>query len=834
MKLRTKSLIPLIIGIGAALIVVMLMYYPTLQGKTLGGSNDIVSYSGNSKEVVDYSQSTGEKIFWTGTVFSGMPVYQMAFIHTNNLFFYVDKILSLFMPYFMAFLFLTFMGFYVLSRVLKMDNWISILGAVAFSMSSYFMIIIAEGHSGKAHAIAYMAPYLLSVFLAFRGKYLLGGILSAVFLALELTSNHIQITYYLAITTIVIVLFELVRAIMEKQIMRFVKACVVLLAGLAFAVAINFSNLYTTNDYSKQTIRGESELSTSKSNNGEGLDKEYITAWSYGIGETWSLMIPNVKGGSSMPIQEDNKELLKDASPEYKQMLGSWSQYWGEQPFTSGPVYAGAIVMFLFVLGLFIVRHRLKWPLLIAAFLAMLLAWGSNFSALTNFFIDNVPLYNKFRAPAMWLVVVELIIPIIMVLGLHELITNREKYAANMKWVYISFGLTGGLALLFWLMPSAFFSFISSNDQKYFDMFIAQGAQQVQIDGFASELAALRISIFRADAIRSFLFILAGGIVLWLFLKDKIKANAFAIILIGLILIDMVPVNKRYLNESNFVSKRKYEKPFSQSPADQMILQDNVNDARVLNLAVNTFNDASTSYYHKSVGGYSAVKLMRYQELIENQISPEINMLSANLTQNTTMGRIDSVLANLGVLNMLNTRYLIINANGAPLINSHALGHAWFAPNIVWAQNADEEIQRVGEINTANEVVIDKRYEQILSGKSFEYDSMATLVRTTYSPNELTYESNSATEQFAVFSEIYYPEWEISIDGQAADLIRVNYVLRGAVIPAGAHKIEMKIRPKAYIFSSKISLISSIILLLGIVGYAAMEYRKTKKKEEAV
>ena len=833
MKINTKSLLPYWLALGVIAFVLLVMFYPALQGKIIQ-QGDIESHKGMSKEIADYYSQNGEQAFWTNAMFGGMPSYLISLHHNSNLFIQIDKLLMLYLPFFMGFVFLIFAGFYFLTQVLKIDPWIAVIGALAFVLSSYFVIILAAGHNSKAHAIGYMAPFLAAMYMTYRGKYFIGAILAAVFLTFEIGCNHLQITYYLAFIALTFVLFELVWSIIDKKIKRFFIASSVMMVAAIFAVAINFSLLYSTYNYSKETIRGKSELASKNlDNKSDGLETDYLTAWSYGVGETWSLMIPNVKGGVSQTIQEDNKHLLKGVSPQLKQMIGGWSQYWGDQPFTSGPVYAGAVVMFFFVFSLFLVRDRLKWPLLVVGLLSVLLAWGKHFPGLTDFFINNVPLYDKFRAPAMWLVVVEIIIPIIMIMGLQQLIMNREKYEKKLKWLFISFGLTGGIAFLFWLMPSTFFSFVSAQDQQYFDMFIAQGAQQAQIDDFVAELVNVRISIFRADAIRTFLFIFAAGLTSWVFMKKKINKQVFISIVIILIAIDMIPVNKRYLKESNFISKRKYETPFVQTPADQMILQDNVQDARVLNLAVNTFNDASTSYFHRSVGGYHAAKLMRYQELIENQISPEISMLSANLNQETTMGRIDTVLSNLGVLNMLNTRYLILDLNTAPLVNSHALGHAWFVSSVLWVQNSDEEIQRVGEINPSIEVVVDKRYTSVFDDKSLKNDSSATISRVSYSPNEVRYSTSSSTDQFAVFSEIYYSEWELTIDGQAADLMRVNYVLRGAFIPAGSHEIIMTMNPKTYNMSSNISLISSLMLILAILAYVGREVMLKRKRINA-
>ncbi|PKP04606.1 MAG: hypothetical protein CVU11_04315 [Bacteroidetes bacterium HGW-Bacteroidetes-6] len=829
MKIDFKKALPYLIAFGTIMIVLLVMFYPALQGKTIA-QEDIKSWNAASKEARDYHELTGQQAYWAGTMFGGMPVYQITIQHVGNLFLQVDKLLTLYMPFFMGYIFLAFVGFFFMITVLKLNKWAALAGAIAFALSSYFMVVLQAGHNAKAHAMAYMAPYLIAIYLTYRGKYLKGGLLAAVVLALELSCNHIQITYYLAFTVLIFVIFEAVWAVMEKQFKRFLIGSAVLLLGVVLAIGVNFSNLYTTYEYSKETIRGKSELSTQSAADAKGLDKTYIYGWSYGIGETWSLMIPNIKGGASQQIKIDNKAKLSGVDQQARKMVGDWSQYWGEQPGTSGPVYVGAIVMFFFVLGMIIVKHRLKWPMLIAGAFSIMLAWGGNFTFLSDFFVDNLPMLNKFRAPSMWLVIAELVIPFIFVLALHELITNNDKLKERMNALYIAFGLTGGIAFIFWLMPTMFFGFISGAEQQSFDNYRAQG---YQIDDFVTALTSVRIAIFKADALRSFLFILAGGFLTFLLMKKKIKAPLFIGLIIGLVFIDLVQVDKRYLNESHFEAKRKAENPFTPSAADQMIIADNTAGARVLNLSVSSFMDATTSYYHRSTGGYHAAKLIRYQELIENQISPEISLLGENLKEGTTMGRIDTVLSHLGVLNMLDTKYIILDPSRPPLVNSHALGHVWFVDSYMLVQNADEEIQRVGEIDPHSEAVIDKRYESALNGLSIQSDSTATIERVSYNPNELIFKSNAASSQLAVFSEIWYPEWELYIDGNKTDLIRADYVLRAAVIPAGSHDIVMKIHPKAFLMSTKVSFASSLLLLLMIAGFFVKLYFDSKKKKTA-
>lgn len=829
MKINMRKLWPYLVALGAIIIILLVLFYPALQGKTIQ-QEDVTSWRASSKEALDYYKATGEQAYWSGTMFSGMPVYQITIQHVGNLFLHVDKILTLFLPFFMGYVFLGFAGFYFMVQVLKMDKWASLAGSIAFVLSSYFIIILAVGHNSKAHAIAYMAPYLIAVYQTYRGKYLAGGLLAALILALELSCNHVQITYYLAFMVVILVLFEVAWAILDKAFKRFAIASVTLLVGLILAVGVNFSNLYTTYQYTKETIRGESELTAGKETDSKGLDKSYIYGWSYGVGETWSLMIPNVKGGVSQSIKVENKGLLdvvKDR--QWRQTVGEWGQYWGEQPGISGPVYVGAIVVFFFILGLFIVRNRMFWPLLVSGVFGIMLSWGGNFRLLSDFFVDNLPLLDKFRAPSMWLVVAELVIPLIFVMTLHELITNYEKWSAKIKYLYISFGLTGGIALIFWLMPTMFFGFISEREMQVFDNYRAQGAD---VEGFISALTDVRIAIFKADALRSFLFILGGATAAFLLLKKKIKAPVFAVIIILLVAIDLIPVSKRYLKDSNFIAKRKVENPFTASPADEMIMKDNKDGARVLNLSVDIFNDATTSYFHRSAGGYHAAKLMKYQELIVNQLAPEISIMTENLRSATTMGRIDTVLSQSGVMNMLNTRYFILDPTQPPLVNRHACGHAWFVDSWRVVQNADEEIQAVGEINPSFEAVVDQRYSENLASLSAGTDSSDIIKRTVYTPNSIQFEAEVKAPRLAVFSEIWYPEWKLYIDGVEAPLLRANYVLRAAVIPAGKHQIEMKVIPAAFEMSTKVSYASSAILLLLAASYLFLAYRRHKVKTQ--
>lgn len=827
MKVNKNSLFAHITAFAVIMIVLLIFFYPYFDGKLID-QIDTKGHTGMSKEVADYRQATGQQAFWTGTMFSGMPTTQISMLHPNNVLFFVNKLITLFLPYFMSYVFLYFIGFFFLQRILKINEWLSILGALAFTLSSYFLMILEVGHNSKAHAIGFMAPFIASMYLSYRGKYWLGGLLAAVTLGLEIMANHLQITYYLGIIAIIYAIGEFVIAVRAKEISRFFKASGILIVATGLAVAINFSNLYSTYEYSKESTRGKSELAPTK-NSSQGLDRDYLTQWSYSPGETWCLMIPNIKGGVSLPISETHKSELKKVDPQMREMVGNWTTYWGEQPFTSGPTYIGAIVIFFFVLSLFWLKHPLKWPLLVGLVLCVLLAWGRFFMPLTDFFIDYVPMYSKFRAPAMMLVMAELIIPLLFILLLNDIINNREKYAAKLKFFYISFGLTAGISLLFYLMPSTFFEFTNGTDEQYFNQFRGQG---YQIDDFVNTLISVRTSILQADAIRSFLFITAGAVITWLFIKNKLNKTVLIIGLTILISADMIPVAKRYLNESHFIAKRKKLYPYEKSPADEFILADNKGgQAKVLNLTVSVFNDASTSYYHRSIGGYHAAKLKKYQELIDYQLQGEIMRLVTYLKKDSiTMTGIDSMLNKMNTIDMLNTKYIILNPNAAPLVNRHANGDAWFVDKAVMAKNADEEIVKIADIDIHHEAVVDQRFASQISKISSNRDSNDVIALTSYTPNVLKYKAKVSAEKLAVFSEIYSSDWTLKIDGKEAPVLRANYVLRAATIPAGEHELVFTIVPRAYNTGSKISLISSILLILLAGAYGFFEYRKKKKK----
>ena len=827
-----KKLVPYIVGVILFLFITMLYFSPLFQGKKLQ-QGDITHHKGMSKEILDHREKTGEEALWTNSMFGGMPAYQISVKYKANLISYVDKIFRLGLPNPAGYVFLYFLGFFVLLLILGVDPWISIAGAIAFALSSYFFIILEAGHNSKAHAIAYMAPVLASIILSFRGKVLLGGILTALFLALELNAGHPQISYYLMLIVLVLGAFELVDSIKTKTFLRFLKIFAVLVVAVILAILTHVTSLWATYEYGKYTIRGKSELSIDKENKTSGLDKDYATDWSYGIAETFSLMIPNVKGGETESLG-NNEAAMKNVDRQLRQAVAGSNQYWGDQPFTSGPVYVGAIVCFLFILGLFIVEGRLKWILLTATILSVFLAWGKNFMPLTDLFLDYFPGYNKFRAVSMTMIIAELCMPILAILAVNKIFKNPKIIKEKQKQFFIAFGLTGGLALIFYLFPSIF-NFLSNNEVIQFNEYSKQGIDQNQLNMFIAELENARIAIFKADAIRSFLFILVAAVVIWLYSSKIIGKQILIPIIIILFIIDLTPVSYRYLNKNDFQRKTKVENPFSPTKADNEILKDKSLDYRVLNLSVNTFNNSSTSYFHKSIGGYHGAKLRRYQELISFDIMPEIQQIKTTFSEKLDYLSVTATLSRSTALNMLNTKYIILNPSAAPIVNNFALGNVWFVENYKIVENADAEIAEISKFDPSKTAIIDKRFEDELKGFKIANDSLSGIILTDYKPNQLTYKSEANKDRLAVFSEIYYDKgWNAYIDGKLSLHFRADYVLRAMIVPAGKHLIEFKFEPRVYAIGEVISFISSLILLMIILFIVVKQLQKTffdKKKQ---
>ncbi len=809
-KINFKKLIPHIVAVLLMVVISFAYFHPLLQGKKLQQS-DIMHWKGMSKEIVDYRAKTGEEALWTNSMFGGMPAYQISVKQNSNFIGFFDKLFTLGLPHPAGFLFLYFIGFYILLVSLRVNPWVAIAGALAYAFSSYFLIIIEAGHNSKAHAIGYMAPVLAGILLSYRGKYFLGALLTALFLSLEIKANHFQITYYLMLIVLLLIICVLIKAIREKQLKGFLKASVLLGVAAFFAVTTNITNLWTTYEYSKQTIRGKTELTTDQQNRTSGLDKDYATQWSYGVSETTTLLVPNAKGGATGAIG-NNEKAMSAVDPQYAQAVAQNNQYWGDQPFTSGPVYVGAIVVFLFLLGFFVTKGSTRWWLLAVTVLSVMLAWGKNFMPLTDFFLHYVPGYNKFRAVSMTLVMANLAMPLLAALALDKVFAERESFRTNKKPLWISLGITGGFLLLFYVLPDTFFSFLSDaeataiNQQRQ-----TIDATQVQgFNGFVANIEAARISIFKTDVMRSMLLVLATAGLLLLYTATKISRSYFYIGIGLLVIIDMVPVASRYLNKEDFTSKSVVANPYKPSDADILIMKDKDPNFRVLNLTVSPFQDASTSYFHKSIGGYHGAKLRRYQEIYDHHI----------------------VNNNMNVLNMLNTKYFIVpGADRKPelQINFDAIGNAWFVNEVKVVNNADEEIDGLTNFNPEQTAIVDKRFNEFVKGFKPSADTLAQINLTSYAPNKLTYTSNNSGEGLAVFSEIYYDKgWKAFIDGKEAPHFRVNYILRAMNIPAGKHEIEFRFEPASYYTGNIIASSSSIILILLGLLYVFTEFKKRK------
>ena len=808
-------IIPLIV-----FITVSVMYFaPDMFSKKLL-QNDITHFTGMSKEIKDFKKETGEQTLWTNSMFGGMPAYQISATDSNNLFKRVDIGLRLLKSP-ASFLFLAFIGFFILLIAFKVNYKLATIGALAYGLSSYFLIIIAAGHNTKMIALGYLPGVLAGIILIYyRRKLVLGSVIFSIFLTLEIIANHLQITFYGVILILVYAIFIIIDLIKQKDYSYLIKSGSLVFAGILLAAGANFTNLYTTYEYGEESLRGPSELTIDKKNQTSGLDKDYATSWSYGKLETFNLFIPNLVGGASgselSKKSATYKKLLqvgatkKQAADSIKRM----PTYWGEQPFTSGPVYIGAIVIFLFVMGIFLVSGTIRTWLLTATVLSIMLAWGKNFMFLTDIFFDYFPGYNKFRTVSMILIIAEITIPLLGILALKNIIEEKVSKKQIINALKYSVGILSGLVLIFIINPG---------------ILDFRGLSDAQLPKYLqNSILEDRASIMRSDAIRSLIFVLIGAGAIWFYIKGKLKVN-YLYIIIGLaIVIDLWTVDKRYLNSDNFTNNTKVETPFTASVADNAILKDQDPNYRVLNLAVSTFNDAGTSYFHKSIGGYHGAKLRRYQELIDFEIGNEMQSIISTLQNKPTQQSLDLNFKDLQALNMLNAKYIIYNAEAPPLINPYALGNAWFINNIKIVADANEEIKEVQNFNPKQTAIVDKRFEKQLF--NFTKDESASIQLTSYKPNHLSYKSTTNTDQLAVFSEVYYDKgWNAYIDGDLVPHFRVNFVLRAMKIPTGSHTIEFKFEPKSWAIGTVISLISSIILILALLGILYFEFVRKKK-----
>lgn len=809
MKEFLKKRIPHIIAVLVFIVIGIIYFAPAVLDNKALPQGDVISAQGMGKDLRDYHEETGEYAFWSNRMFGGMPANYTFLPPVFNLFAEIGRAFLLWNIFPNANLvFLYLLGFYIFLISIGCKPWLSVIGAVAYAFATYNILIIEAGHVNKVLVMTTMAPIIGGVILCYRKKYLWGALITLIFAGLNIYWNHQQITYYLLIIILILGIVYLIYAIREHTVKDFLKSSAVLLVVGCLAVLPAVGHLLTTVDYTKETMRGGAVLQNNAQGQKEssGLDIDYAFAWSYGKGESMTLLIPDFYGASSHYDIGKNSETygLLRSSGQADQFCKHAPAYWGDQPFTGGPTYVGAIICFLFLLGLQILKGREKWWLLIATVLSLILSWGRNFAVVNDFLFYHLPLYNKFRVPAMALVIAELTMVTVAVLALKEIICNKENRLQYLRPVYRAAGITGGLCLLFALFGGSLMSFSSPTDAAY-----GNYPQLVEA------LRADRQHLLSADAWRSFFFIAAAAGVLWFYIKKSLNTKRALIFMGALIFLDLWMVDKRFLNKDSFVPKRQ-AKEIVATPADRLILQDKDPNYRVLNLSANTFNESMTSYFHKSIGGYSPAKLRRYQDIIDYYFAKEVNM---------------------NVLNMLNTRYIIVPSQQGPQVqkNEQALGNVWFVDELKWVDSPDEEIRVLKDFNPAKTAVIDNVWKG-------HWDAWETLqpvqdtadfirLKEYVNPGELVYESRSSQPHFAVFSEVFYKTWKAYMDGKEVPLVRVNYILRGMVIPAGEHKIELKCIDEVYLRGRQYSLIGSIIVgitLLGLLGLAV--WRAMKKK----
>ena len=834
MRTYKKFLPDVVVILVFAIISFAYFLVPVTQGKILF-QHDASAGVGSAQEFTEYQNRTGETTRWTNSIFGGMPTYQMSpsYQSTDGLS-QVMNAYHLWLPDNVWFLFAYLLGFYILLRAFDFRQTLAALGSIMWAFSSYFLIIIAAGHLWKVMALAYLPPMIAGIVLAYRGRYLSGFIVTALFTAFEIKANHVQMTYYYLFIILFMVIAYLVKAVREKQLTGFMKSTGVVAAAAVIGIAINLSSLYHTWQYQKESMRGKSELVKKNAANqtSSGLDRDYITQWSYGIDETLTLLVPDAKGGATVPLSKNATAMVK-ADPQIQSMIpqlyDAIPQYFGTQPGTSGPVYVGAFVLFLFILGLFIVRGSMKWALLAATVLSVLLAWGHNFMGFTNFFLDYIPMYAKFRTVASILVIAEFTIPLLAALALKKIVDEPEVLTKQMKFVYTSLALTAGVALLIALFPGMMEPFVSDQERQMITSI--QGMDGNTANTILANIAAMREAMVSADAWRSVIVILIGFALLFLYKMKKLRADYMVICMAVLCLVDMWQVDKRYLNDEMFVPKSERDMPHQATSTDLAIMKDKSLDYRVLNLASNTFNENETSFFHKSIGGYHPAKLRRYQEMIDAYIAPEMQAaMQAIAAKNGNMQEVDGAKV-FPVLNMLNTKYFILPLQGGatmPLQNVYAQGNGWFVDKINYVADANAEYAGVGKIDVRHEAVADKKFESVL-GQAQSNDSTAIVKLVKYEPNNLQYTIESKKGGVVVFAEIYYPGWTATIDGQPAELGRVNYILRALNVKAGKHTVVLDFHPTSISTTETIAYIAIVILLLAIIGAGYMRFKNRKE-----
>jgi hypothetical protein len=801
--------------VGIFIAICFIYFTPAFKGKTIG-QNDVTRAQSTQKEIMDY-RAKDSTILWTNQILGGMPTYQIWAPYKDNITTHLVSAIKNIFPNPVDTVMLLLLGSYLLFCVLRINPWLSAAGAIAFTFSSYNFILLVAGHANQAFAIAFFAPIIAGIILTLRGKYLLGSVLTALFLALEIRANHLQMTYYLMIALIILVIIEIYQSVKNKNIKSLLKPAAYLTGSVILAIAVNASILWSTYEYSKETYRGKSNLTKNTQAPSNGLDKEYAYQWSQGVMECLTFLVPNAYGGSTGTSLGDDSKVVKElvnmgVDPvQAQQFSRQLPAYWGEKQFTEGPFYFGAVICFLFIFGLLIVRHTLKWWIIGTVVLTMLLSFGKNWPFVSDLFFDYFPFYNKFRTVESILAVAQLCFPLLALLAIHEIINHTQKQLI-LKKLLIALYITGGLTLIIIVIPDLLLAFKNSSHRD----FVAALSQVVNGDmtianNIANALIADRTSLARTDAIRTLIFIVLSFGLVWAFLKNKVNARLLSIALFALIIADMWPVNKRYLKDDSFVEKHEVHKPQPRE-VDQFILMDKDPNFRVIDLSQPLLTDATTPYFHKSIGGYSAARLKRYDELIEMQLSKSINQ---------------------DVLDMLNTKYIISadpqNRALSMKANATACGHAWFVKNIRYAQNADEEMQAISSFDPKNEAIVDKQYQSFINDKTVDYDSEGTIKLVSYHPDHLVYESSTSKSQVAIFSEIYYDKgWKMYIDGKEQPYFRADYVLRAAQLPIGNHKIEFIFHPTSYYNGEAISLAGSIILVLALGGALYTENRRKK------
>ena len=820
---RAKNIAFALVGF---LVITFIYFSPQLKGYVLQGS-DTVHFKGMTKEISDYKKETGESSLWSNSMFGGMPTYLSGANYNGEL---VRKVSSIYykIPRPASYLILNFSLFFVLLLLLGSNVWVSFVGALAFGMNTAFFVWMDAGHMTKANSITFIALAVGGVLVAYKKNRWKGGVIAAIGIALMLNANHPQVTYYAGLMIVIIVLTYLVDAIRNKVFPDFFKSSLVLLFAAILAFGTSYGRLATTMEYGKYSIRGKSNLEhTDNDNKTTGLDKSYILEYSYDLGEAISAFIPRFKGGGMAEPLSNNSHFYKElkktqGAKRAKDIAAHAPLYWGSQPIAGAPFYYGAVLVFLFVFGLFLVKGKEKWWIVATVIFAFLLSLGKNIPALANFMVDHFPGYNKFRDVKNIIIIQQFAMALLGVLGIQKLISGDVDKKQFMKALKYAGGIVGGFALLFAILPGFAGDFVSKSDAQYLQMGWPES--------FVNALQADRKAVLRTDAFRSFVFVGIAAVTLYFFFMKKLK-GVYALIIWGaLIMIDMWPVNTKYLNNDDFVSKRTAQNPYTASKADQFILNDQSLDYRVLNITVNPWSDASTSYFHKSIGGYHGAKMERYQELIEYQLSPELQKIQTRLRSVKTQADVDAVFEGMNALNMLNAKYVIYNPNAAPLINNKIEGNAWFVDSIQVVASANDELGLIDDVDVSKVALIHKEFEPDLN-KSLVNKAEASISLKEYAPNKLVYQSKAAAEKLAVFSEIYYPKgWKATIDGQKTEILRANHVLRAMVVPAGEHEIVFAFEPETYETGNKISLASSLLLLLSVLGLVFFEIKGKLKK----